>query len=245
MDAPSLQGSATDAPRPWGIIGAMDVEVQLLADAMEQVRTHAFGGCRCASGVLDGAPCVIAQCGVGMVHAAACTQMLIDRFDVRAVVNTGVAGSLRKDIHRKELVIATEALNWVIDVQNLGYAAGQTPGLDTPFLPTSDTINRQALAAARAEGVTAHCGRIASGDRFVRDAAEKERIAEEFDALCCEMEGAAIAQICAANDVPCSILRVISDNADGADEEDYPTFEKAAARTCAAITRRMIRLLFA
>lgn len=168
MDAPSLQGSATDAPRPWGIIGAMDVEVQLLADAMEQVRTHAFGGCRCASGVLDGAPCVIAQCGVGMVHAAACTQMLIDRFDVRAVVNTGVAGSLRKDIHRKELVIATEALNWVMDVQNLGYAAGQTPGLDTPFLPTSDTINRQALAAARAEGVTAHCGRIASGDRFVR-----------------------------------------------------------------------------
>lgn len=218
----------------------MDLEVETLKEAMEGTAVETMGGARFVRGTLDGTPCVVVQCGVGMVNAAACTQALIDRYAVSAVVNTGVAGSLSPSVGVGDLVVATSAVNWVMDVQNLGYAPGQTPGLPSAFLATSDALRAQAVSAAKAEGAVVHEGRVASGDQFVRDAAERARIAATFDALCCEMEGAAIVQVCNANNVPCAIIRAISDTANGTNAVDYPTFEAAAARQCAAITRRMI-----
>ena len=225
---------------PFGIIGAMELEVELLKGAMADAAIETVGDCEYACGAIDGVPCVVVQCGVGMVNAAACTQALIDRFKVGCIVNTGVAGSLATEVGVGDVVVATDAVNWAMDVQNLGYAPGQTPGLPSAFLPTSDELREAAVEAAQAEGAAVHGGRIASGDCFVREAAERERIASAFDAMCCEMEGAAIAQVCQANDVPCAIIRAISDTADGTNAVDYPTFEAAAARQCAAITRRLI-----
>lgn len=259
----------------YGIIGAMDVEVALLIEAMGGGAADGAGDALAAAvdrdlraagqeplagaaagadapqmtraagmefweGAIDGAPCVVVRCGVGMVNAAACAQALVDRFAVDAVVNTGVAGSLDAGIDIGDVVVATDAVNWVMDVTNLGYAPGQTPGMDALAFPADAALRAAAVAAARAEGVAAHEGRVASGDRFVRDAAEKERIADAFGARCCEMEGAAIAQACHLNGVPCAIVRAISDKADGSDAVDYPVFEAAAARHCAAIVRRMI-----
>lgn len=233
------EGRFEDA-RPIGIIGAMDLEVELLLGAMEDAATQMVAGRPCACGTIGGAPCMVVQCGVGMVNAAACAQALIDRFAVACVVNTGVAGSLSASVHVGDVVVAADAVNWMMDVQNLGYAPGQTPGSPSAAIPVDGPWRAQALAAARAEGACVHEGRIASGDRFVRDRSEKERIATTFQAVCCEMEGAAIAQVCHANGVPCVILRAISDNADGSDAVDYPTFEAEAARRCAAITRRLL-----
>lgn len=262
----------------YGIIGAMDVEVALLKEAMgapagaggaaagdaleaaidrdlraagqdlppdghapaPAPRVIRVAGMDFCEGAIDGVPCVVVQCGVGMVNAAACAQALIDRFAVDAVVNTGVGGSLDATIDIGDVVVATDAVNWPMDVANLGYAVGQTPGMDVLAFPADAGLRAAAIAAARAEGVAAHEGRVASGDRFVRDAAEKERIAAAFGARCCEMEGAAIAQVCHLNAVPCAIVRAISDKADGSDAVDYPVFEAAAARHCAALVRRMI-----
>lgn len=81
--------------------------------------------------------------------------------------------------------------------------------------PCSPALSKSVVAAASAIGATTHTGRVASGDRFVRDNFEKQRIIETFGAKCCEMEGAAIAQVAWANGVPCAIVRAISDKADG------------------------------
>lgn len=228
---------------PFGIIGAMDLEVELLKEAIVGAVIEMIGGREYIRGSLDGAPCIVVQCGVGMVNAAACTQVLIDRFEVGCVVNTGVAGSLASSVGVGDVVVATDAVNWVMDVQNLGYAPGQTPGAESAFMSTSDPLRTAAVSAAQEEGATVYEGRVASGDRFVRDAAERQLIAQTFNAACCEMEGAAIAQVCQTNGVPCAILRAISDTADGSNAVDYPTFEAAAARQCAAITRRLIASL--
>ena len=75
---------------------------------------------------------------------------------------------------------------------------------------------------------------------FVREEADKERITDTFEASCCEMEGAAIAQVCWLNHVPFAIVRAISDKADGTDYIDYPTFEAQAARQCAALVTQMM-----
>ncbi len=269
----------TNPPITYGIIGAMDVEVALLKEAMGApagadgaaagdaleaaidrdlrdagqgplpaegaapeagLRVTRVAGMEFCEGSIGGAPCVVVQCGVGMVNAAACAQALIDRFAVDAVVNTGVGGSLDASIDIGDVVLAIDAVNWPMDVANLGYAVGQTPGMDALAFPADAGLRAAAAAAARAEGMAVHEGRVASGDRFVRDADEKERIAAEFDARCCEMEGAAIAQVCHLNGVPCAIVRAISDKADGSDAVDYPVFEAEAARHCAALVRRMV-----
>ena len=221
----------------------MDVEVALLKKQMQEcgeVHTTAFSGMEFIEGVIGQTSVVVVKCGVGMVNAATCTQILIDRFGVGAVLNTGIAGSLDASINIGDIVVADDAVNHIMDVCNLGYAAGQTPGLDTLAFPCSPALSKSVVAAASAIGATVHTGRVASGDRFVRDNFEKQRITETFGAKCCEMEGAAIAQVAWANGVPCAIVRAISDKADGSSFMDYPTFEAQAARNSAALVIAML-----
>lgn len=231
----------------FGIIGAMDVEVSLLHQAMAergsspQPHVSALAGMEFWEGVIGSVPCVVVRSGVGMVNAAACAQLLISRFDVQAIVNTGVAGSLDAAMDIGDMVVATDAVNWAMDVCNLGYEPGQTPGMPQAF-PADAALSEELIRAARSSTKAAvRRGRIASADRFVRDASEKERIARVFGALDCEMEGAAIAQVCSVNHIPWAIIRAISDKADGSDAVDYPVFEEQAARDCAAVVCYLLR----
>ena len=226
-----------------GIIGAMDVEIALLREEMAKagaVKITRIAGMEFNVGVIGATTVVLVQCGVGMVNAATCAQVLVDRFGVGALLNTGIAGSLDASINIGDIVVATDAVNHIMDVRNLGYAAGQTPGLDTLAFPTSPALSKAVIAAAGRIGATVHTGRVASGDRFVRDDFEKQRIVEDFDAKCCEMEGAAITQVAWANGVPAAIVRAISDKADGSSSIDYPTFEAQAARNSAALVVSML-----
>lgn len=239
-------GSSSGQTARIGIIGAMDVEVELLEKEMEKEGSVAqiqAAAKTCLAGTLGGLPVVVAQCDVGMVNAAMFTQMLIDRFDVRAIINTGVAGSLDASIDIGDIVVATDAVNHIMDVENLGYAPGQTPGLSSLSFTCDERLRKAAAETARSLNIPAHEGRIASGDRFVRDSSDKERIVQTFGASCCEMEGAAIAQVCQLNSIPCAIVRAISDKADGTDHIDYPTFEREAAHHCAALVTRVLQLL--
>ena len=226
-----------------GIIGAMDVEIELIRKRMAEtgaVKVTRIAGMGFNVGVIGTTTVVLVQCGVGMVNAATCAQVLVNRFGVGALLNTGIAGSLDASINIGDIVVATDAVNHIMDVRNLGYPAGQTPGLDTLAFPTSPALSKAVIAAAERIGATVHTGRVASGDRFVRDDGEKQRIVESFDAKCCEMEGAAIAQVAWANGVPAAIVRAISDKADGSASIDYPTFEAQAARNSAALVINML-----
>ena len=229
-----------------GIIGAMQVEVDLLKEAMEKhaaVSVETVSGRDFYEGTIDGMPVVVVQCGVGMVNAALCAQALINSFSVAAVVNTGIAGSLDASIDIGDVVVANDAVNHIMDVQNLGYKPGQTPGIEPVAFPASPVLRKAACQAAAELGITVHEGRVASGDRFVREEEEKKRIIDTFKASCCEMEGAAIAQACYLSETPYLIVRAISDKADGSASVDYPTFEAKAARDCALLTMHLLSAL--
>lgn len=222
-----------------GVIGAMDVEVSLLKQHLASqgdLSSVKVGNLEFFSGCTNACEVVVVQCGVGMVNAAIATQVLADRFDVEAIINTGVAGSLDASIDIGDIVIATDAVNHVMDVCNLGYAPGQTPGFEKIAFPAADELADLATQEADKLALTWHRGRVASGDRFVRSNEDKQCIRETFHASCCEMEGAAIAQVCWLMDVPFALLRAISDKADGTDHIDYPIFEAKAARDCAHLT---------
>lgn len=220
-----------------GVIGAMEQEVETLLSRMENKSAHTVAGSTFYEGMLCGMNAVVVQCGIGKVNAALCAQILCDRFAVTHIVNTGIAGSLSAQLDIGDLVVSADAMYHDFDCHAFGYPVGKVPGMDVIAFPGDKALVDLAFAAAEREnpGHT-RIGRVASGDQFVADPALKDRIISVTQALCTEMEGAAIAQTAYRNRVPFVILRAISDKADDSAEMDYPTFERLAAHRCANVT---------
>ncbi len=227
-----------------GIIGAMQVEVEILLGRMEGRTEKTIAGSTFHEGTLAGMPSVVVQCGVGKVNAAICAQILCDCFGVTHLVNTGIAGSLCAELDIGDLVVSTDAMYHDFDCVHFGYEYGRIPGMDVVSFPADESMMALAFAAAEAvnPGHTKK-GRVASGDQFVAEKALKEKIISATQALCTEMEGAAIAQTAWRNQIPFVILRAISDKADDSAEMDYPTFERIAAHRCAEVACAMAKQL--
>lgn len=227
-----------------GIIGAMDVEVDHLKAELADARAERVAGTEFVAGRLGEKDVVVARCGIGKVNAGICAQVLADHFGCTHLINTGIAGSLdasRLDIG--DLVVSTDCVEHDFSVGPLGYAPGLIPGRERAEFVADAALREAALAAAAAVApeVRALPGRVASGDQFVAAEGERARIVEQFGALCCEMEGAAIAQAAEANGVPFVVVRAISDKPGTEGQAtDYATFERASAERCAKIVERMV-----
>ena len=227
-----------------GIVGAMQLEVETLLAAMQDVKKTEKAVAVFYEGKLEGLDVVVVQCGVGKVNAAMCTQSLCDCFGVTHLVNTGIAGSLCANLDIADLVVSKDAMYHDFDCVHFGYEMGRVPGMDVVAFPADEKM--AALAFAAAESINpghTKMGKVASGDLFVAEKSAKERIIQRTGALCTEMEGAAIAHTAYRNGVPFVVIRAISDKADDSAEMDYPTFEKIAAHRCAAVTMEMARNL--
>ena len=220
-----------------GIIGAMDVEVALLKENMTNVTAAKHAGSDYFEGQLSGVDAVVVQCGVGKVNAALCAQILCDIYGVTHLVNTGIAGSLCAELDIGDLVVSKDAIYHDFDISYFGRAVGEVPGMGVVAFPADAVMMETAFAAAESVNAShTKIGRIASGDQFVCSKEKKDKIIADTQALCTEMEGAAIAHTAYRNSVPFVILRAISDKADDSAEMDYPTFEAIAAKRCAQVT---------
>ena len=228
-----------------GIIGAMDVEVAALKEAMGSLNVAKQAGMEFCEGILEGIPAVVVQCGVGKINAAMCTQILCSCYGVTHVVNTGIAGSLCADLDIGDLVISQDAIHHDFDLHFWGRPIGQVPGMDVTAFPADEQLLGYAFAAAEQvnPGHT-KIGRVASGDQFICSREQKEKIIADTQGLCAEMEGASIAHTAYRNGIPFVIIRAISDKADDSAEIDYPTFEAIAAQRCAQVTMTMAKALY-
>lgn len=225
-----------------GIIGAMAIEVEKLKTQMQDLTVTERAGMAFFEGILENLPAVVVQCGVGKVNAAMCTQILCDCYQVTHIVNTGVAGSLFAELDIGDLVISSDAMYHDFDIRFWDYPIGQVPGASVHAFPADAQLTAYALAAAeQVNPGHARIGRIASGDQFVASKDKKEQIILDTQAICTEMEGAAIAHTAWRNGVPFVIIRAISDKADDSAEMDYPTFEAIAAEHCALVTQTLAR----
>lgn len=227
-----------------GIIGAMQVEVEILVSRMEDRQERNIAGSVFYEGVLEGLPAVVVQCGVGKVNAALCAQILCDCYQVTHLVNTGIAGSLNAQLDIGDLVISTDAMYHDFDCTPAGYTMGQVPGMDVTAFPGDEEMIRLAWTAAQmVHPGHIRKGRVATGDQFVARKHQKETIISVTGGLCTEMEGAAIAQTAYRNGIPFVVLRAISDKADDSARMDYPTFERMAAHRCAEVTSLLAKQL--
>ena len=212
-----------------GIIGAMQEEVEQLISVMNITKEEKKAGMEFFAGRLEGVPVTIVRSGIGKVNAAICTQILVDDFNVDAVINTGIAGSLHDKIEIADVVLSEDVLHHDMDATGFGYPKGQIPRMDVlSFKADAGLVALAKKACEAAPDIGIHIGRIVSGDQFVSDSDVKKKIVDDFKGLCTEMEGAAIAQTSYLNGIPFVIIRTISDKADNSASVDYPTFEKKA-----------------
>lgn len=230
-----------------GIIGAMEEEVALLKERMSDTVSENIAGMNFYTGKLSNKSCVLVMSGIGKVNAAICTQILITRFKVQLIINSGIAGALDPLINIGDIVISSDMVEHDVDVSGFGYPYGQIPRMDTLAFPADKKLARLAKSCCEKVNpqISVFIGRIASGDVFVFDIKRKEGIREEFGALCTEMEGAAIAHAAYLNKIPCLIIRAISDKADGSASTDYKEFEKEAILHCSRLTMELLdRIVF-
>ena len=187
------------------------------------------------------------KCGVGKVNAAICAQTLADHFGCTHLINTGIAGSLdaaRLDIG--DLVVSTDCVQHDFTVEELGYEPGLIPDASRWSSSRTRRLREAALCCGGRGGARGQRARRPRWRRATSSCAEstRARIVEQFGALCCEMEGAAIAQAAEANGVPFAIVRAISDKPGTEGQAmDYATFERASAERCAKIVEHMVAAL--
>lgn len=223
----------------WGILGALDAEIELIRKEMTVTRETALFGTVYYEGVAHGQEIVLVCCGVGKVNAAVCAAAAIDKFGADCIVNVGIAGAMEHGLHILDVVISSEVGFHDQDPVMLKYY----PKHD--FFPAdqalADLCDRACAALPEMAGRYRH-GRIVSGDRFVGDAETKRSINERFAPACVEMEGAAIGHAAYMYEKPYLVIRTMSDAADDAADETYDNFIGDAAHTSATIILKMLDL---
>lgn len=215
-----------------GIIGAMDEEVAKIKEEMTDVQVLTVAGMKFYQGKLSGKDAIVVRSGIGKVNAGICSQILIDRFQVTGIVNTGIAGSLRNEINIGDIVLSTDAVQHDVDASGFGYKKGQIPRVDTLSFKADEGFMKLAMECNKKVNpdIQTFTGRVVSGDQFISDKEKKRWLVETFDGSCAEMEGAAIAQTAYLNEIPYLVIRAISDKADDSAGIDYKVFEEQAIR---------------
>ncbi len=224
-----------------GIIVAMEKEMQALP--IEAPVTECIGNISFTRGIIAGQAVVAAICGIGKVCAAMCAQTMLLHYAPTLLINCGVAGSLSPDLHVLDIAVGSACVQYDVDTTALGDPVGLISSINRVEIPCDTRLSELMLQTAPSLGLSAKIGLIATGDRFCGSQAEKDAILSNFPAIACEMEGGAVAQVCYSHNVPCCILRAISDGADGDASLSYDAFADIAAQNAGRLLYAFLKNL--
>ena len=247
--------------RHVGVIGAMAEEVERLHHHLDAETTTEHAGRLYRHGMLEGQRVTVVQSRIGKVAAALTAASLIRDHDVDAIIFTGIAGALHDDLAIGDVVVATELVQHDLAGPPDMFARGEIPLLGVVELATDETLTSAAVAAARSFvdgglgavvtpeqleqlGIgrpTVHIGQVATGDEFIEGDLKALVRRRTPEAMCVDMEGAAVAQVChELGGVPLCVVRAISDLASGTASIDFPRFlDQLASHYSYEILRRM------
>ena len=226
----------------FGIIAAMEEEKRLLEEEMMIKKKTTVANWEFIEGTLVGKSIVLVQSGIGKVMSALAAGILIDRFGVDLVINTGSAGGFGTSLEIGDIVIGTELAYCDADVTAFNYVYGQMPGMPARFAMNQDFLPSIEQAIAKVD-LKSHTGLIVSSDSFIHTREQRTHILKHFpDVMASEMEGAAIAQACHAFGVPFIVIRAISDIPErGTSAVDFDTFIVQAGKRSAQMVHQLLQ----
>ena len=223
-----------------GIVIAMDEEREKIQECMENVTNENVLGMDFYIGKISDKKCIIVQSGVGKVNAARTTQILIDNFNIEAVINVGSAGAANNKLNIGDIVIGKSLVQHDFDITAFGHPKGYISNAGQYFNSDNQLIEQMKKAIKKLDNIDFNIliGRIASGDIFCTDMNMKEKIRNKFEADAIEMEGAAIAQVCQLDNIPFIVVRGISDSPNGNNNITFEKYLEKASQRCAQIIEK-------
>lgn len=222
-----------------GIIGAMEIEVNLIREKLLNKEEFHIKGFIYHCGKIADNEVVMVKSGIGKVSSAIATALLINEFSPDLIINTGTAGGLQ-NAKIYDIVLANEVAYYDVDLTIFGYKLGQQAAMPKVFVPDEKWLNLAKQNILK-HTENLHFGQVVSGDSFINDPQKKQWIQQNFPhALAVEMEAAAIAQTCHMMKTPFLLIRAISDNAGEGDSVSYDTFVEQAGKVSAQMNIHFI-----
>lgn len=183
-------------------------------------------------GNIESKEVVIVKSNVGKVNSSRVTQLLIDNFNIKFMINVGTAGSVDNSLNIGDIVIADKLYQSDFDVTAFGRKLGEIENIGEYICTNKDILNKLAKKAV--------IGGIATSDKFITDMEYKKYIRDTFDVLCIEMEGASVAHVCYLCDIPFLVIRAITDKLDGMSKIDFITFLDSSSQKVANLLKEII-----
>lgn len=227
-----------------GIICAMDQEIKVLRENLDHPVSWERANALFISGGIGAHEVILVRSGIGKVAASTITSLLIQKYGVNMVINSGSAGGIGKGLAVGDVVISEKLAYFDVDVTGFGYQYGQLPAGMPLYFEASRYLISEMEKAAAATNHHVHKGLIVTGDTFVNDQAKVKEILQHFpDALANEMEGAAVAQTAMLFQIPFLVVRAISDTADHEAAQTFDDFIDEAGKRSAQMVLEFLHHL--
>lgn len=214
-----------------GIIVAEVEEMEAVKEIMENVNSMDIYNLKVYTGTINNKEFLLVRGGVGKVNSSRVCQIITDKFDLNCIINVGSAGGLNENLNIGDIVLGEKLVQHDFDVTAFGREKGFIP--ETGKFFESDKNLLEKCKSIKIDNQKIVTGIIGSGDVFLTDTDLKEKIKQDFNCDCVEMEGAAIAQVCTLNKIPFLVIRSISDIPNGKNEIDFNEYLKLASKNCA------------
>lgn len=221
------------------IMGAMMEEITPLLEYFNHYNTVEFAKNKYYLTSYKGLDIVIAYSKIGKVNASLTAATMIERFGAQKLLFSGVAGAVNPSLKIGDLIVATKLAQHDLDITVFGHPHGYVPE-GSVYVKTDSQLLALAKKVAEQKELHVQEGIIATGDQFICDVAKKEWIEKTFDADALEMEGASVAVVCDALEVPFFVLRAISDAADMDAGFSFDEFLNSSAKISAEFIIAML-----
>ena len=221
------------------IMGAMEEEITPLLSHFTDIRKTEYANNIYYEVKLNNLDVVIAYSKIGKVFSTLTATTMIQKFNCDTLLFSGVAGGINPKLKIGDLIVASKLTQHDLDITAFGHPNGYVPGGEV-FVNTDDTLKNIALEVAKENNINIVEGIIATGDQFIANQERKDFIQNTFNADALEMEGASVAVVCDALNVPCLILRAISDTADIDAGFNFDEFLETSAKNSANFIMKVI-----
>ena len=229
----------------YGIIAAMQEEMQEIKNIMQEICEMQVYELTFFVGKIYNNKVILVEAGVGKVNAARVTQILIDKFEVKKIINIGSAASCNDKLEIGDIVIGSKLVQHDFDITAFNHPKGYISNIGQ-FIESDIELTKKlekTITYLDNKDFNITIGTIATGDIFCTDINMKNKIRTKFNAEAIEMEGAAIAQVCKLDNIPFVIIRSISDKPNGKNEITFDEFLKKASKRCAYIIEKFFETL--
>lgn len=222
-----------------GIIFAMEEEINAFKEHIHIDKEENIFDLHLYEGTFNNNQCIFTVSGVGKVNSARTCQILIDHYNTDIVINVGVAGGINNSLKVGDIIIGNKLVQHDFDITAFNHKLGYIPNIGI-YINSNNHLVNLSKKILKNNNYTFYIGTIASGDIFCTDKKQSNKIANEFEALCVEMEGASIAQVCHLCHIPFLVIRCISDVPNNNNVITYEEFLDISSKKIALVLKKII-----